>query len=118
MKAKVNKSQLIRECMKRNPSQPPVKIAEIMKKDHGIKVSGQYVSTIKSNMRKVKKLSSSERQSRISQGMKLAWKRRHAAASSRNGDTLHAAVDFVKAVGGLDKAKATIDMIEEIGKAL
>lgn len=74
----------------------------------------------------MKKLSQREKNFRISQGLKAAWKRRglHRPEprifneSPTNGDTLHAAVDFVKAVGGLDKAKATIDLIEEIGKAL
>jgi hypothetical protein len=53
-KEKVNKSQLIRDALTAMPDKAPTEIAEALNSKHGLKLSGQYVSTIKSNMGKGK----------------------------------------------------------------
>lgn len=63
-KDKVNKSQLIRDALAASPDKSPAEIAEALNSKHGLKLSGQYVSTIKSN--------SSKKSGKNSRGPKVA----------------------------------------------
>lgn len=99
-KAKVNKSQMIRDALEAHPSKSPVEIAEVLK-GQGLNVLPQYVSTIKSNFKKKKK------------GKGKAAKRKVAAASN-SLEAVGAAVEFIKAAGGLEQAKAAISTVEVI----
>ncbi len=47
----MNKSQLIREALAANPDKTAAEISEVLKSE-GLKVSPQYVSTIKSNAKR------------------------------------------------------------------
>ena len=53
-KEEVNKSQAIRDALRASPDKSPSEIAEVLKAQ-GIDVNGQYVSTIKTNMRKTRR---------------------------------------------------------------
>src|SRR5262245_60207085 len=53
-KAAVNKSALIREALAAHRSKAPAEIATLLNEKHGLKLTAQYVSTIKSNARKKK----------------------------------------------------------------
>lgn len=94
-KSKVNKSQLIRDLLAKHPGKSPAEIAVLMKSHHGISISGQYVSAIKSNVGKKR-------------GRRVVKKQ-----ASING-VLPAALEFVKAVGGLQAAKDLLATIEHI----
>lgn len=70
-----------------------------------------------------KKLSQKERNFRISQGVNAAWKRKHSVkdtlADFRDSlSPFHAGIAFVKASGGMENAKATIALIEQVREAL
>ena len=53
-RGEINKSQMIRDALKAEPRKTPTEIAEMLKAQ-GLKVSGQYVSTIKSNWKKARR---------------------------------------------------------------
>lgn len=110
-KEEINKSQAIRDALRANPEKSPSEIAEVLKAK-GIDVNGPYVSTIKTNMRKmrrvVRKVRRAGRRSRIVGG-----------TQTNNGlQVMNAAVDFVKMAGGLEQARAALTTMEEIGKAM
>lgn len=97
-RTKVNKSAAIREALKANPDKGPKEIAEIMGKQ-GVKVTPLYVSTIKSTMGKKKGKRGRKPSSQWSNGV---------VADLQN------TVVFVKGVGGLDKAKELIALLESV----
>ena len=71
----------------------------------------------------MKKLSQKERNFRISQGVKAAWRRKHSVkdtlADFRDSlSPFHAGIAFVKASGGMENAKATIALIEQVREVL
>ena len=105
-KSPVNKSQAIRDAMAANPSKTPSEIAEMLK-EQGIKVSGQYVSTIKSNAAKK------------SRGGRRAGRRgKNGRAATAGFAAVGPALEFVRAAGGLEAAKAALGALEEIGNVV
>ncbi len=103
-KADVNKSALIREAVAAHKDKTPTEIAALLNQSHGLKISGQYVSTIKSNALKKRR------------GGRRGGRKSMAGGGAGSGFT--AALEFIKASGGLEAAKTTLGTLEEIGKAL
>jgi len=107
-KAAINKSALIREALAAHRGTAPSEIATLLNEKHGLKLTGQYVSTIKSNAMKKK----GRRGGRRKTGRKTM-------ARSGNGMAgVPAALEFIKAAGGLEAAKSALGTVEEIGKVL
>ncbi|OAI57155.1 hypothetical protein AYO47_01795 [Planctomyces sp. SCGC AG-212-M04] len=101
-----NKSQAIRDALAAHPDKSPKDIAEMLG-EKGFKMSAQYVSTIKSNM------------NRKAGGRKVRVMRRKPgsagrAASATTGNTLDAALTLIQVAGGLGKARAVLETIEQI----
>src|SRR5829696_8310970 len=95
------KSQLIRDYMDANPNDGPQAVAAALKTAHGLSVTPQFVSTVKSNAKR----------KNGKRGRKPG--RPAAAAASANGggaklsiDVLMAAKRFAQQLGGVGKAKA------------
>jgi hypothetical protein len=101
-KAAGNKSQAIRDALSAHPDKSPKEIAELLAAS-GFKVNAQYVSTIKSNA-KVK--------------ARRVVVRRKGARGSSSGGTMGAALDFIRAAGGLQQAQQLLSTIEQIKAAL
>ena len=97
-RTKVNKSAAIRDALKANPGKSPKEIAEIVSKG-GVKVTAMYVSTIKTTM-----------------GKKKGKRGRKPGSQSSNGVVadLQNTIVYVKGVGGLDKAKELIALLESV----
>jgi len=107
-KAGVNKSQMIRDALKAHRGKTPSEIAEILR-GQGVIVTGTYVSNIKFNSRKGRRLHTVRAAARRTRGPK----RTGTAGYSR----ISAALEFIKAAGGLKAAKSALGMVEEIGNA-
>lgn len=97
-RTKTNKSAAIKEALKANPGKSPKEIAEIVTKG-GTKVTAMYVSNIKATM---------------SKGKKKGKRGRKPASTTSNGAyaDVQNAVVFVQGVGGLEKAKQLIALLE------
>lgn len=101
----VNKSQAIRDALEASPDKSPSDIAEDLKAK-GLDVNAQYVSTIKSNAK------AKGRKRRV-------VKRRKPARAQLNGlGPVGAALEFIRAVGGLEQAKHALQTVEEIRQAV
>lgn len=114
-KEEVNKSQAIRDALRANPDKSPSEIAELLKAQ-GIEVNGQYVSTIKTNMRKTR-----QAVRKVRRYVRRAGRRTGLSGGTQtdNGLTVvNAAIEFVKIAGSLEQAKAALGAIENIGLAL
>jgi hypothetical protein len=114
-KEETNKSQAIRDALRANRDKTPIEIAELLK-TKGVEVNAQYVSTIKSNMRKTSKAVR-----KVRRGIQRAGRRSHLNGVSQFGKGLHvinAAVELLKVAGGIEEAKAALSTVEEIGKAM
>jgi hypothetical protein len=102
-----SKSQLIRDYMDANPGDGPQAVAAALKGSHGITVTPQFVSTIKSNAKRKK-------------GKRGRKPGRPAGAAAANGgsnvsmDVLMAAKRFVHQLGGVGKAKAAVDTLAKL----
>jgi hypothetical protein len=111
-RANVNKSQKIRDALAANPRKSPAEISEILKAD-GLVVKPQYVSTIKSNAKKLGR-----------RGRKLAMRgtARRTRAPRTSGDSsfgaFRAALEFVKAASGIEAAKSMLATIEEVSSVV
>jgi hypothetical protein len=111
----INKSQAIREALKANPDKSPSEIADLLKAK-GVDVNGQYVSTIKTNMRKTRRAVR-----RMRRGIRRAGRRSRLVGGNptANGlEVMNAALELMKIAGGLEQAKAALATVEEIGKAM
>jgi hypothetical protein len=106
----VNKSQMIRDALAAQPRKTPTEIAELLK-EQGLKVSGQYVSTIKSNWKKA-------RRRRRTLTVRGTARRTRGPVDKKSLAGLSAALEFLRSVGGLENAKAALGALEEIGKAV
>jgi hypothetical protein len=100
-KAASNKSQAIRDALSAHPDKSPKEIAELLVAS-GLKVNAQYVSTIKSNA-KVK-------------ARRVVVRRKGARAGA--GGAMGAALEFIRAAGGLQQAQQLLSTIEQIKAAL
>jgi hypothetical protein len=108
-KAAINKSALIREALAAHRGTASSEIATILNEKHGLKLTGQYVSTIKSNALKKKGR----------RGGRRMASRKVMARSEGNGMAgIPAALEFIKAAGGLEAAKSALGTVEEIVQAL
>ena len=105
-KETVNKSQAIRDSLHAHPEKSPSEIAETLKAK-GLDVNAQYVSTIKSNANAKEKKT------------KVLMRRKPALRTARNGlGPVGAALDFIRAAGGLEEAKHALQTVEEIHQAM
>ena len=114
-KEEINKSQAIRDALRTNPDNSPSEIAEMLKAK-GIEVNGQYVSTIKTNMRKTR-----QAVRKVRRYVRRAGRHSGLGGGSQTGNGLqvvNAAIEFVKIAGSLEQAKAALKTIEHIGQAL
>jgi hypothetical protein len=103
-KTKVNKSEEIRQAMKANPAAGPTEIATQLS-EKGIKVTPNMVSTIKNKAKN----------SKGKRGPKGKKRGRPAGSTTRtNGfPEVESTIVYVKGVGGLDKAKQLIALMEK-----
>ena len=111
-RSKVNKSQMIRDALAANPGKGNTEIAAILK-DQGLAVKPEYVSTIKGNWKKARR-----------RGRKLTMRgtARRTRGPRSSGDSsfgaIRAALEFVKAAGGIESAKSALTMVEEVISAV
>jgi len=94
----VNKAQVIRDALAENRGKPPRVIAQLLK-DKGLDVTPQYVSIVKS-------------QSKGKRG-KIVRVRKVRRGAKQLG-ALSAAIEFIRAAGGLEGAKAALSAVETI----
>ncbi len=105
-KESVNKSQAIRDALEAHPDKSPSEIAEDLN-DKGLDVNAQYVSTIKSNA-KAK-----------GRRRKVVTRRKPSLRATRNGlGPVGAALEFIRAAGGLEEAKHALQTVEQIRMAV
>jgi hypothetical protein len=108
-----NKSAAIREALAANPDKGPKEIAEIVQAQ-GFKVNAQYVSIIKSNVKKsggakVRKVV----RKKPGRPVRLAGGNEYG-----NGFApIDAALAFVRACGGLEQAKQVLATVEQLRSA-
>ncbi|MEX0725195.1 MAG: hypothetical protein WEB58_15845 [Planctomycetaceae bacterium] len=111
----INKSQAIRDALRANRGKTPTEIAELLKAN-GVDVNPQYVSTIKSGMRKTSKAVRKARRGiqQVGRNSKLGG-----GNNVKNGlQVINAAVELLKVAGGMEEAKSALATVEEIGKAM
>jgi hypothetical protein len=101
-----NKSQAIRDALQANPGKSPLEIAETLKAK-GLKISAQYVSTIKSGMK-----------AKEGRARKVARRRKPGHASSNGIAPIEAALKFITDAGGIEQAKQALSTIERIQEAI
>jgi len=109
-KAKVNKSQAIRDALKSHKGKTPAQIAEILNLE-GVKVTGTYVSNIKHNSRKARK-----RRTLTVRG--TARRTTPMAAPTASFSSLHSALEFIRAAGGIENARSAMQTLELVREAL
>jgi hypothetical protein len=108
-----NKSEAIREYMSANPEAGPTSVAEALNQREGWKISAAYVSTIKN---KVKENQGGGRRAR--RGRRVA----RAAMSGGGGgggggvneQALLQAKKLAEQIGGIDQAKAALDLLGKL----
>ena len=99
----VNKSQAIRDALAAHPGKSPSEIAEDLK-GKGLNVNAQYVSTIKSNAK--------------AKGRRTKLVRRRKGMGQNGLGSMGAALEFIRAAGGLEQAKHALQTVEEIRQAV
>jgi hypothetical protein len=112
----VNKSQAIRDALAANPDKSPSEIAEVLK-SQGVKVTGTYVSNIKSTAKTARKARRAGRRAGPAMGRTSAI-----GFEVRNGivaqNPIVAALNLVRSAGSLEAARQALGTVEEIGKAV
>lgn len=110
-KSEINKSQAIREALRAHRGKTPTQIADILK-EQGVHVTSAYVSNVKFH--------TAHRGKRRKVAVSGAARRTRGPGASGNNSlgNLGAALDFVRAAGGLDAAKAALATIDEIGQVV
>ena len=103
-KTKINKSEEIRQALKANSAAGPTEIAKLLS-DKGIKVTPAMVSTVKNNVKT----------SKFKRGRKGKKLGRPVGNGSRTSGfaEVESTIVFVKSVGGVDKAKQLIALMEK-----
>jgi len=104
-----SKSQLIRDYMDANPGDGPQAVAAALKSSHGITVTPQFVSTIKSNAKRKK-----GRRGRKPGRPAAATAGSSAGGSKVSMEVLMAAKRFAQQLGGVGKAKAAVDTLAKL----
>ena len=105
--AKVNKSQAIRAALKANRKKSPLEIAELLKAD-GVNVTATYVSNVKFHS---KGRGRGRRAMTVRGTARRTRKGKSAGASFSN---IPAALEFIRAAGGMENAKSILQTVEEI----
>lgn len=102
-KSKVNKTQLIKEAMAKNPDATPIEIAESLKNSG---ITAQYVSTVKFNMK--------------NKGQKPGAKKSGTRRTIGKGEPTYTLSELVKAselaekLGGIEKATELLNAINKL----
>jgi hypothetical protein len=107
-KRTINKSQIVRDALAKNPEASPKEIAAKLKAQG---ITAQYVSVVKSNS-KAKKAGKKSGAKKTVAKKKPGRKPGRKAASTTS--SLDATIEFIEASGGIDAAKAAIAQIERI----
>jgi hypothetical protein len=106
-----NKSQLIRDYAAANPKDGPQAIAEALKAQHGLTVTPQFISTVKSNAKRKGK----KRGRKPGRPAGAAASASTAAGGGKlSMEVLLAARDFARKLGGVGKAKAAVDTLAKL----
>ena len=98
----VSKPDAIRSALREHSDKGPSEIAVILQKQ-GVDVTASYISVVKSSLKS----------KRRGQGKRVLVRANSDRVSVRRSP-LAAAVEFVRAVGGIEAAKQAIASIEEI----
>ncbi|APZ92218.1 hypothetical protein [Fuerstiella marisgermanici] len=106
MAKKVNKTQLIKEELTKNPDASPIDVAAKLKSH---KVTPQYVSSVKYHM--IHKDDAPKTKKRGASAKKKVRKPNRADISLSD---LVAAKEFAESVGGVDTAKAVLDALSKL----
>lgn len=105
-----NKSQLIRDHIAANPKDGPQAIAAALKAAHGLTVTPQFVSTVKSNAKRKK----GRRGRKPGRPAGSAPAASTGAGGKLSMDVLMAAKRFAQQLGGVGKAKAAVDTLAKL----
>ena len=114
----VNKSQAIRDYYKANRKAKPKQVVEAMA-EQGIKVSAQYVSTIRTNSKKKSQKKGPGRPVGRPAGRPAGRKAGRPAAKSTGGqtvnlDSLLRVKEMVEEVGGIEEARTALAALERL----
>jgi hypothetical protein len=112
----VNKTKLIADYLKTDPSAKAAAIVQFLKEKHGVNVSPAYASTIKSKL-KTKSGAGGKKKARRGRPPKSASAAKAAPASTGTTlsvDGLLAARDLVARAGGIAKAKAALELLAKL----
>ncbi len=102
-KNKVNKTQLIKDALAKNPKASPIEIAEGLK-NHGI--SSQYVSTVKSSLKAKKPTKTAKK--------KVAKKTVAKKSDKVSLGDLVKASRLAEELGGVDKAQEMLNALAKL----
>ncbi len=102
-KNKVNKTQLIKDALAKNPKASPIEIAESLK-NHGI--SAQYVSTVKSSLKAKKPTKTAKK--------KVAKKTVAKKSDKVSLGDLVKASRLAEELGGVDKAQEMLNALAKL----
>ena len=102
-KTQVNKTQLIKDALAKNPKASPIEIAEGLKK-HGI--SAQYVSTVKSSLKAKKPTKTAK--------TKVAKKKVAKKSDKVSLGDLVKASKLAEELGGVDKAQEMLNALAKL----
>ena len=102
-KTQVNKTQLIKDALAKNPKASPIEIAEGLKK-HGI--SAQYVSTVKSSLKAKKPTKTAKK--------KVAKKTVAKKSDKVSLGDLVKASKLAEELGGVDKAQEMLNALAKL----
>ena len=102
---KVNKSQAIRAALKANRKKTPLEIAELLKAD-GVNATATYMSNVKFH--------SKRRGRRVMTVRGTARRTRKGKSAGASISNIPAALEFIRAAGGLENAKSILRTVEEI----
>ena len=100
-KRKVNKTALVRDYMDKHPNAGPSEVANALK---AYKIPAGYVSNIKMKFKKG--------------SGKLARRRRGSGSANAAGENVVAAAAFIKSCGGIYAARESIEIAQEVARAL
>jgi hypothetical protein len=110
----VNKSQAIRDALAANPDKSPSEIAEVLK-SQGVKVTGTYVSNIKSTAKTARKARRAGRRAGRAMGRTTGFEVGNGIVAQ---NPIVAALNLVRSAGSLEAARQALGTVEEIGKAV
>ena len=101
VKRRINKTALVRDYMAKYPNAGPSEVAKALK---AYKIPAGYVSNIKMKLKKG--------------SGKSARQRRGSGSANAAGENVVAAAAFIKNCGGIDEARQSIEIAQEVARAL